>query len=216
MVYVDNLVQGVVRAELSDTPPGRGWWIADERPYEMREIVATVKAALREAGLDVADRQTRLPAVVGRLAERADALVQRTGRYVTQLHVLGEMDKTIACDISVAKAESRLLPHRRPGRRHASQHRLVPRARDRAVIRVLVTGGNGYFGSLLVERLVAAGDDVRVLDIDPTGQQPDGVDVVVADIRDAGRCGRQWTGSTSCTTTSLRCRSPRTRRCSAR
>jgi nucleoside-diphosphate-sugar epimerase len=53
------------------------------------------------------------------------------------------------------------------------------------VIRTLVTGGNGYFGSLLVERLVAAGDDVRVLDIDPTGQQPDGVDVVVADIRDA-------------------------------
>jgi nucleoside-diphosphate-sugar epimerase len=53
------------------------------------------------------------------------------------------------------------------------------------VTHALVTGGNGYFGSLLVERLVAAGDDVRVLDIDPTGTQPDGVDVVVADIRDA-------------------------------
>ena len=105
MVYVENLVQGVVRAELTETPAGRGWWIADERPYEMREIVATVKDALREAGLQVADRQTRLPAVVGRLAERADALVQRTGRYVTQLHVLGEMDKTIACDISVAKSQ---------------------------------------------------------------------------------------------------------------
>jgi nucleoside-diphosphate-sugar epimerase len=105
MVYVDNLVQGVVRAELTDTAAGAGWWIADERPYEMREIVATVKEALRQAGLDVADRQTRLPALVGRLAERADAFVQRTGRYVTQLHVLGEMDKTIACDISVAKAE---------------------------------------------------------------------------------------------------------------
>ena len=105
MVYVDNLVQGVVLAELTDTPAGSGWWIADERPYEMREVVATVKQALREAGLEVASRQTRLPAVVGRFAERADALVQRTGRYVTQLHVLGEMDKTIACDISVAKAE---------------------------------------------------------------------------------------------------------------
>ena len=105
MVYVDNLVQGVVRAELTDTAAGAGWWIADEQPYEMREIIATVKEVLRQAGFDVADRQIRLPAFVGRVAERADAFVQRTGRYVTQLHVLGEMDKTIACDISVAKAE---------------------------------------------------------------------------------------------------------------
>jgi nucleoside-diphosphate-sugar epimerase len=105
MVYLDNLVQGVVRAELTETAVGAGWWIADERPYEMREIIATVKEALRQGGLDVADRQIRLPAFVGRVAERADAFVQRTGRYVTQLHVLGEMDKTIACDISVAKAE---------------------------------------------------------------------------------------------------------------
>jgi nucleoside-diphosphate-sugar epimerase len=105
MVYVDNLVQGVVRAELVETPPGHGWWIADEHPYEMNEIVATVKSALGDAGLDVADRQVRMPGVVGRLAQSADAFVQRTGRYVTKLHVLGEMDKTIACDISVATAE---------------------------------------------------------------------------------------------------------------
>ena len=47
----------------------------------------------------------RLPAIAGRLAERADALIQRRGRYVQQVHVLGEMDKTIACDISAARAE---------------------------------------------------------------------------------------------------------------
>jgi len=105
MVYVDNLVQGVVLAELAEAPPGRAWWIADERPYEMNEIVATVKSALASAGLDVADRQLRLPGVVGRMAQAADSIVQRSGRYVTQLHVLGEMDKTIACDIAVAAAE---------------------------------------------------------------------------------------------------------------
>jgi nucleoside-diphosphate-sugar epimerase len=48
-----------------------------------------------------------------------------------------------------------------------------------------VTGGHGYFGSLLVGRLLAAGHSVAVLDIDPSGTQPHGVDVVVADIRDA-------------------------------
>jgi len=105
MVYVDNLVQGVVLAELVETAPGRGWWIADERPYEMNEIVATVKEALAGAGLEVARRQLRLPSVVARLAQTVDGLVQRSGRYVTQLHVLGEMDKTIACDVSAARAE---------------------------------------------------------------------------------------------------------------
>ena len=49
---------------------------------------------------------------------------------------------------------------------------------------VLVTGGNGYFGSLLVEQLLAAGRTVRVLDIDPTGTQPPAVERIVADIRD--------------------------------
>lgn len=48
----------------------------------------------------------------------------------------------------------------------------------------LVTGGNGYFGSLLVQHLVARGDRVRVFDIDPTGSQPAGVETIVGDIRD--------------------------------
>jgi nucleoside-diphosphate-sugar epimerase len=39
------------------------------------------------------------------VAELADAGIQRTGRYQQQIHVLGEMDKTIACEIDVARAE---------------------------------------------------------------------------------------------------------------
>jgi nucleoside-diphosphate-sugar epimerase len=48
----------------------------------------------------------------------------------------------------------------------------------------LVTGGNGYFGQLVVDRLVARGDDVRLLDIDVTGAARHGVELVAADIRD--------------------------------
>jgi nucleoside-diphosphate-sugar epimerase len=105
MAYVGNLVQGVLRAELVATPPGRGWWIADARPYPINEIVATVGRALTDEGFDVRPNSARLPAIVGRLAETADALIQRTGRYVQQIHVLGEMDKNIACDIGVARIE---------------------------------------------------------------------------------------------------------------
>jgi len=105
MVHVDNLVQGIVRAELTATPPGRGWWIADAEPYEVNEIVATVRRALEAEGFAVRPNRTRLPALAGRVAERVDAVVQRTGRYVQPVHVLGEMDKTIACDIAVARDE---------------------------------------------------------------------------------------------------------------
>lgn len=46
---------------------------------------------------------------------------------------------------------------------------------------VLVTGGSGYFGSILVEQCVARGDTVRVLDLNPSESAADSV---VADVRD--------------------------------
>lgn len=105
MVFVDNLVQGVMRAELVATPPGRGWWIADARPYTVAEIVATVGRALTEEGFDVRPSRLRVPVAAGRLAELADSSLQRLGRYQQQVHVLGEMNKNIACDVSVAQQE---------------------------------------------------------------------------------------------------------------
>ncbi len=46
---------------------------------------------------------------------------------------------------------------------------------------VLVTGGSGYFGSILVERALARGDVVRVLDLNPG---PAGAETIQADVRD--------------------------------
>ena len=48
----------------------------------------------------------------------------------------------------------------------------------------LVTGGSGYFGSLLVRRLVDAGHQVRILDLNDADDRLPGVDVVLGDIRD--------------------------------
>ena len=50
---------------------------------------------------------------------------------------------------------------------------------------VLVTGGSGYFGSLLVDRLGAAGHRVRVFDLNDATDRPDGVEFMAGDIRDA-------------------------------
>ncbi|RLE23229.1 MAG: hypothetical protein DRJ50_06500 [Actinobacteria bacterium] len=105
MVYIDNLVQGAVRAELTPTDPGLGWWIADEHPYTVKEIVETVGAVMREEGFDVKPNRVRLPDFVGSIAERVDALLQSSGRYNQQFHVLGEMNKTIAVDISAARRD---------------------------------------------------------------------------------------------------------------
>ncbi|MGE0139290.1 MAG: NAD-dependent epimerase/dehydratase family protein [Ilumatobacteraceae bacterium] len=49
--------------------------------------------------------------------------------------------------------------------------------------RSLVTGGSGYFGSLLVRHLLAAGHDVRVLDMHDASDRPARVDLVQGDIR---------------------------------
>jgi nucleoside-diphosphate-sugar epimerase len=49
---------------------------------------------------------------------------------------------------------------------------------------VLVTGGAGYFGTILTDRALARGDRVRVLDLHEPAPRA-GVEVVVGDVRDA-------------------------------
>jgi nucleoside-diphosphate-sugar epimerase len=110
MVYVENLVDGILAAELSPIAKGRGYWIADARAYTVAEIVETVGRALTDEGLSVRPPSTSLPAVASRIAEAIDRLLQSVGLYQQQLHVLGEMGHTIACDISKATAELGYTP----------------------------------------------------------------------------------------------------------
>jgi nucleoside-diphosphate-sugar epimerase len=100
MAYVDNLVQGVALAERHPAAAGQAFWVADSRAYPLREIVDTVKQALRDEGFEVSKRQLSLPASASRVAESVDRQLQRRGRYHQEMHVMGEMGKTIACDIS--------------------------------------------------------------------------------------------------------------------
>lgn len=111
MVYTENLVQGLLCAEAAEGAAGRAYWIADGEPYELREILTTVRDALVAEGLRVSGRCPHVPAALAALAERLDALLQSRGRYVQAVHVLGELKDTIACDISRARAELGYEPH---------------------------------------------------------------------------------------------------------
>ncbi len=110
MIYTESLADGLVRAERADAARGRAYWIADARPYPMAEILATVKEALAAEGLSVSGRQLRVPGFASELAGWADRAAQRSGRYVQSVHVLSEMNKTIACTIDRARTELGYVP----------------------------------------------------------------------------------------------------------
>lgn len=60
--------------------------------------------------------------------------------------------------------------------------------------RSLVTGGSGYFGSLLVQHLRRAGHQVRVLDLNDADDRPTDVELIRGDVRDAATVARAVDG----------------------
>jgi nucleoside-diphosphate-sugar epimerase len=104
--YVDAIAQAALLAAARPEAAGRTYWIADARPYAVSEIVETIATVLTEDfGIEVKGGGLRLPGIVGDMAQAGDALLQRVGLYNQQLHVLGEMNKTIACSVARARHE---------------------------------------------------------------------------------------------------------------
>lgn len=106
MAYVDNLSQGMMLAALTDNARGQTYWIADRRPYTMNEIIDTVERLLEEEfHLSVKHKRMRLPGLASEVAMAADFTLQKLGLYDQKIHVLSEMNKTIACSIARAERE---------------------------------------------------------------------------------------------------------------
>ena len=106
MAYIDNLCAGLVLCERQGAS-GEAFWIADERPYSMNEIVDTVETVLRrDFGIAVSGKRLRLPSITGDVARMCDRLLQWAGLYDQRVHVMSEMNLTIAC--SIDKARQRL------------------------------------------------------------------------------------------------------------
>ena len=106
MSYVDNTCQALLLAERSDAAAGKTYWVADGRPYTVREIADTVEALLeREFQIPVKHRRVRIPGFVGRAAAGADMLLQRFGVVQPQLHALGHLVESGACSIEAARRD---------------------------------------------------------------------------------------------------------------
>ena len=106
MAYVDNISQGLLLAESVDKANKQTYWIADARPYSMNEIVDTIEKVLeKDFSMKVAHKRMRLPGIASEVALAVDASLQSLGLYQQKIHVLSEMNKTIACSIQKARAE---------------------------------------------------------------------------------------------------------------
>jgi nucleoside-diphosphate-sugar epimerase len=106
MAYTENLAQGLLRAAAVPGAAGETYWIADERPYSMNEIVDTIERLLEtEFGQKCAHKRMRLPGLASEVALVMDATLQALGLYQQKIHVLSEMNKTIACSVDKAKRE---------------------------------------------------------------------------------------------------------------
>ena len=111
MAYVGNLAQGLLAAAAAPGASGRVYWIADERPYTMNEIIDTVERLLEtEFGQKCRHTRLRLPGAASELAYAADRVLQGAGLYHQKIHVLSEMNKTIACSVERAKRELAYRP----------------------------------------------------------------------------------------------------------
>jgi nucleoside-diphosphate-sugar epimerase len=100
MSYVDNTIQGLLLARDVQKAAGGTYWITDSRPYSFIEILETVGKLL-----GVSIRPRYLPGATGDFARLADSLLQMTGLYNQEIHVLGELGESIAVTIDKARRE---------------------------------------------------------------------------------------------------------------
>jgi nucleoside-diphosphate-sugar epimerase len=106
MAYVDNLCQGLLLAAITERAKGQTYWIADRRPYSMNEIMNTVERLLEtEFDQECAHKRLRLPGLASEIALMMDWMLQTIGLYHQRIHVLSEMNKTIACSVNRAERE---------------------------------------------------------------------------------------------------------------
>ena len=81
------------------------YWISDDRPYSQLEIHQIIKRVYKKMGKKAFSFSYKLPNIVSESSMYADKFMQSINLYSPVIHVIGELNKNIACDISKAKEE---------------------------------------------------------------------------------------------------------------
>jgi len=106
MAYLDNICYGLLLAAKNDQATGQTYWIADEKPYAMHKIIDTIERLLEEEfGQMCAHKRLKLPDIISKVAYGLDYSIQQIGLYNQKIHVLSELNKSIACSIKKAQDE---------------------------------------------------------------------------------------------------------------
>ncbi len=105
MTYIDNLCHALLLAEKSEAAKGETYWIADEKPYTMLEVYQSIAKAL-----EVQLKIRKIPGKVSDVGRLFDSFLQFFGLYQKEIHVVGEMNKDIACSIEKAKKDLNYVP----------------------------------------------------------------------------------------------------------
>tara|TARA_Y100000768_G_C23989421_1_gene691198 strand:+ start:3011 stop:4063 length:1053 start_codon:yes stop_codon:yes gene_type:complete len=101
---VKNIVQGILLSSMLPIAKGQIYWIADEKPYTMIEIIETVREVLtNEFNISCKPQKIKLPFIFGQIAQVFDYIIQFFGFYNQKIHVASELNKSIACSIKKAK-----------------------------------------------------------------------------------------------------------------
>jgi len=102
MTYIPELVDAMLLVREASTALGETYWIADEEPYTTNHIYRTIARLL---GVEHRFSPRRIPKPLSQLLEVGDKLLARVGVYEQNVHVGGEMSRTIACDVTKAKEQ---------------------------------------------------------------------------------------------------------------
>ena len=111
MVYIENLCQGILLAALIEKAKNNIYWIADQNPYQMKDIITTIQDVLeQEFNLKVKRSIKKFPSMIADIAQYCDYFLQKLNLYHQKIHVLSEMNKSIACSIEKARTELNYNP----------------------------------------------------------------------------------------------------------